>query len=212
MRVGFPGRDASAIFRVHFVNEDLTDEFFLIPDHLERFRKADKKFARRGWVVKSVEATERVEEVFCAEVEDGNAFVLADNILTGNCFGCQAGGDVIKFVMEMDGLGFTETVERLAEKVGVQLRYEEGGAPRPRTGGPQRPRLIEAHKHAGEWYAEQLATPEALAARQFLDSRGFDADAAVRLRCRASRHAGERTCSSTCGRRGSRTRSWSPAA
>ncbi len=95
-----------------------------------------------------------------------------------HCFGCQAGGDVIKFVMEMDGLGFTETVERLAEKVGVQLRYEEGGAARPRTGGPQRPRLIEAHKHAGEWYADQLATPEALVARQFLDSRGFDADAA----------------------------------
>ncbi len=96
-----------------------------------------------------------------------------------HCFGCQAGGDVIKFVMEMDGLGFTETVERLAEKVGVQLRYEEGGAPRPRSGGPQRPRLIEAHQHAGEWYAEQLATPEALQARQFLDSRGFDADAAA---------------------------------
>ncbi len=96
-----------------------------------------------------------------------------------HCFGCQAGGDVIKFVMEMDGLGFTETVERLAEKVGIQLRYEEGGAPRPRSGGPQRPRLIEAHKHAGEWYAEQLATAEALQARQFLDSRGFDADAAA---------------------------------
>jgi DNA primase len=96
-----------------------------------------------------------------------------------HCFGCQAGGDVIKFVMEMDGLGFTETVERLAEKVGIQLRYEEGGSPRPRTGGPQRPRLIEAHRHAGEWYAEQLATPEALQARQFLDSRGFDAEAAA---------------------------------
>ena len=27
-----------------------------------------------------------------------------------HCFGCQAGGDVIKFVMEIDGLGFTETV------------------------------------------------------------------------------------------------------
>ena len=96
-----------------------------------------------------------------------------------HCFGCQAGGDVIKFVMEMDGLGFTETVERLSEKVGVQLRYEEGGAPRPRSGGPQRPRLIEAHKHAAEWYTEQLNTPEALEARQFLESRGFDADAAV---------------------------------
>jgi DNA primase len=96
-----------------------------------------------------------------------------------HCFGCQAGGDVIKFVMEMDGLGFTETVERLAEKAGVQLRYEEGGAPRPRSGGPQRPRLIEAHQQAAAWYSEQLATPEALAAREFLDSRGFDSDAAV---------------------------------
>ena len=107
------------------------------------------------------------------------------------CFGCQAGGDVIKFVMEMDGLGFTETVERLAEKVGVRLRYEEGGAPRPSTGGPQRPRLIEAHKYAGEWYAEQLATPEALAARQFLDSRGFDADAAATFGVGFSPRGGE---------------------
>ncbi|MEO7350615.1 MAG: DNA primase [Marmoricola sp.] len=108
-----------------------------------------------------------------------------------HCFGCQAGGDVIKFVMEMDGLGFTETVERLAEKVGVQLRYEEGGAPRPHTGGPQRPRLIEAHKHAAEWYAEQLATPEALQARQFLDSRGFDADAAIMFGVGFSPRGGE---------------------
>ena len=107
-----------------------------------------------------------------------------------HCFGCQAGGDVIKFLMEMDGLGFTETVERLAEKVGVQLRYEEGGAPRPRT-GPQRPRLIEAHKHAGEWYADQLATPDALAARQFLDSRGFDADAATTFGVGFSPRGGE---------------------
>ena len=95
-----------------------------------------------------------------------------------HCFGCQAGGDVIKFVMEMDGLGFTETVERLAEKAGVQLRYEEGGPTRPR-GGPQRPRLIEAHKVTAQWYAELLASPEALTARQFLDSRGFDADTAA---------------------------------
>ncbi|HEY6933027.1 MAG TPA: DNA primase [Marmoricola sp.] len=93
------------------------------------------------------------------------------------CFGCGAGGDVIKFVMEMDGLGFTETVERLAEKSGVQLRYDEGGPARP-SGGPQRPRLIEAHKVAAEFYVGQLATPAALAARQFLDERGFDQAAA----------------------------------
>jgi DNA primase len=95
-----------------------------------------------------------------------------------HCFGCGAGGDVIKFVMEMDGLGFTETVERLAEKTGVQLRYEEGGPQRP-SGGPQRPRLVEAHKHAAAWYVEQLATPDAMVARQFLDQRGFDQEAAA---------------------------------
>ncbi len=106
------------------------------------------------------------------------------------CFGCGAGGDVIKFVMETDGLGFTETVERLAEKYGVQLRYEDGAAPRPRT-GPQRPRLIEANKQAGAWYSEQLATPEALAARQFLDSRGFDADAAAHFGVGFSPRGGE---------------------
>jgi DNA primase len=106
------------------------------------------------------------------------------------CFGCGAGGDVIKFVMEIDGLGFTETVERLAEKFGVQLRYEEGG-PQRRTGGPQRPRLVEAHKLTAEWYAELLASPEALPARQFLSQRGFDAEAAAHFGVGFSPRGGE---------------------
>ena len=108
-----------------------------------------------------------------------------------HCFGCQAGGDVIKFLMEIDGLGFTETVERLAEKYGVQLRYEEGGGPRQRSGGPQRPRLIEAHKVTAEWYSELLATPEALTARQFLDGRGFDAEVAAHFGVGFSPRGGE---------------------
>jgi DNA primase len=96
-----------------------------------------------------------------------------------HCFGCGAGGDVIKFVMDIDGLGFTETVERLAEKTGVQLRYVDGGPQRP-SGGPQRPRLVEAHKHAAAWYAELLASsPEAATGRQFLEQRGFDQAAAA---------------------------------
>jgi DNA primase len=95
-----------------------------------------------------------------------------------HCFGCQMGGDVIKFVMEIDGLGFSETVERLADKYGVQLRYEEGG-PQRSSGGPQRPRLVEAHKHAAAWYADLLATsPDAAPARKFLSERGFDQAAA----------------------------------
>jgi DNA primase len=96
-----------------------------------------------------------------------------------HCFGCGVGGDVIKFVMDMDGLSFSETVERLAEKVGVTLRYEDGPGPARGSGGPQRPRLVEAHKVAAAYYVEHLATPEAMTARQFLDTRGFDQDAAT---------------------------------
>src|SRR5690349_16307997 len=43
-----------------------------------------------------------------------------------HCFGCGEGGDVIAFVMKVDGLTFTEAVERLADKFGVQLRREDG--------------------------------------------------------------------------------------
>ncbi|NDA50415.1 MAG: DNA primase, partial [Actinobacteria bacterium] len=42
------------------------------------------------------------------------------------CFGCGEGGDVINFVQRMDHLSFAETIEKLAEKTGVQLRYVEG--------------------------------------------------------------------------------------
>jgi DNA primase len=177
-RMGIHGLETD-LYRTHIVNADLTEGFFLLEEHRRRFVETEKRFARLGWVVQSVEETDRVEEVFCAEVEDGHAFTLADNILTGNCFGCGAGGDVIKFVMEIDGLGFTETVERLAEKTGIQLRYVDGG-PQRSSGGPQRPRLVEAHKHAAAWYAELLASsPEAATARQFLEQRGFDQDAAA---------------------------------
>ena len=180
MREGFPGREPSAVHRVHLINEDLRESFFLIDAHRERFVAADKQFARRGWVVQSVETTDRVEEVFCAEVEDGHAFTLEDNILTGNCFGCQEGGDVISFVMKHDGLTFSDAVESLADKYGVQLRREEDdGKPaehRPR--GPARARLIEANRLAQEFYAGQLLTPDAQVARTFLTERGFDGAAA----------------------------------
>ncbi|EYR63475.1 DNA primase [Actinotalea ferrariae CF5-4] len=95
-----------------------------------------------------------------------------------HCFGCSEGGDVISFVQKIDGLGFTEAVEHLAGRVGVQLRYEEGGVVRPGEEPGRRQRLLEAHRHAAAYYAEQLLTPEAAVGRQFLAERGFDRSAA----------------------------------
>jgi DNA primase len=95
-----------------------------------------------------------------------------------HCFGCGEGGDVISFVTRIDHLSFAEAVERLAARFGVQLHYEEGGYAPGRQQG-QRARLVEAHKAAAEFYAEQLSGPgPAQAARQFLSERGFDQEAA----------------------------------
>ncbi|MFD0314858.1 DNA primase [Streptomyces flavalbus] len=96
-----------------------------------------------------------------------------------HCFGCQEGGDTITFVMKIDHLTFSEAVERLAGQAGITLRYEEGGY-NPAHQRGERIRLVEAHKIAAEWYAEQLATSaEADTGRIFLAERGFDQAAAV---------------------------------
>ncbi len=93
------------------------------------------------------------------------------------CFGCGEGGDVINFVQRVDHLTFAETIEKLADKTGVQLRYVEGGAAINRQQGV-RTRLVEAHKAASAFYREQLTSPAAQVGREFLTSRGFDAAAA----------------------------------
>jgi DNA primase len=179
-REGFSGQEPRSIFQIHFVNEDLTDEFFLIDEHRTRFQVAVKKSARRGWTVKSVENTDRVEEVFCAVVDEGHAFVLEENILTGNCFGCGEGGDAIAFIQKIDHLSFAEAIEHLAAKAGIQLRYTEGGYVPGRQKG-ERTRLVEAHRAAAEFYAEQLMTPAAEIGRRFLSERGFGREEAARF-------------------------------
>lgn len=87
-----------------------------------------------------------------------------------HCFGCQAGGDVIDFVMKTDMVTFSEAVEKLAARYGVTLRYAEGGAGRVSNHG-QRTRLIEANAAAAAFYRRNLDLGEAEPARQFLSER-----------------------------------------
>jgi DNA primase len=101
---------------------------------------------------------------------------------TFHCFGCGVGGDVIAFLMKIDHLSFVEAVERLAERSGIQLVYE-GGAPTRQRDKGTRTRLIDAHRAAAEFYAEQLRTPDAITAREFLAERGFDEAAALQFGC-----------------------------
>ncbi len=93
------------------------------------------------------------------------------------CFGCGESGNVISFVTKHDHMSFPEAVEHLARRYGVDLQYEEGGVA-ARSTTSQRSRLIEAHKEAARYYAEQLGSPEAKTGREFLAVRGFDQSAA----------------------------------
>jgi DNA primase len=96
------------------------------------------------------------------------------------CFGaCAEGGDVIDFMRKIDNLSFVEAVERLADRVGIQLRYTDDAGPRTEPGA--RTRLAEALRLAAEFFAEHLSSPDAVAARQFLSERGFDREAAERF-------------------------------
>ncbi|MEV6984725.1 DNA primase [Sphaerisporangium sp. NPDC051017] len=89
------------------------------------------------------------------------------------CFGCAEGGDVITFVRKLEHLSFAEAIERLAQRAGIQLRYEQGGYVPGREHG-ERSRLIDAHRVAAEFYVSLLSDPEAAPGRRFLSERGFE--------------------------------------
>jgi DNA primase len=94
-----------------------------------------------------------------------------------HCFGCQTGGDVIAFLMKMDHLSFTETVERLAERIGYTLQYEENSGGKQNPPG-QRSRLIAANAAAAKYYQMQLNdSSQAQFGRDLLFNRGFAKDA-----------------------------------
>ena len=95
-----------------------------------------------------------------------------------HCFGCGEGGDVISFVQKLDHTSFSETVERLASRIGFELHYEDGGTGPRREDTGKRQRLLDAHKIAAEFYRDQLLTQGAGTAREFLQERGFDRSAA----------------------------------
>ncbi|MGO1834234.1 MAG: DNA primase, partial [Actinomycetaceae bacterium] len=97
-----------------------------------------------------------------------------------HCFGCGEGGDVVSFVQRIENLSFAEAIELLADRVGVELRHEDGETARSRPQGEpgRRQRLVEANRLAADYFAQQLATPGAAPARAFLAERGFDQQAA----------------------------------
>ncbi len=99
-----------------------------------------------------------------------------------HCFGCGVGGDVFKFVMEMDKVAFPEAIRIVAEKCGIAIPRPKASSPEERKENQQRTLLVEMHREAQTFFVQQLGgTLEGKAARAYFEDRGLDKDAIARF-------------------------------
>jgi DNA primase len=99
-----------------------------------------------------------------------------------HCFGCGVGGDVFKFVMEMEKCAFPDALRVVAEKCGIAMPSPRERSPEEKKENQQRSALVEMHREAAGFFVRQLeGTLEGKAARAYLEDRGLDADAMARF-------------------------------
>ena len=97
-----------------------------------------------------------------------------------HCFGCGAGGDVIKFVELFDKITFPEAVRQLAARFGLPVPEPEDSR-QDAEGQRDRDSLLKAHEVAASWFREQLATAAGAAARRQLQDRGLTEETIERI-------------------------------
>ena len=99
-----------------------------------------------------------------------------------HCFGCGVGGDVFKFVMEVDKCTFPEAIRTVAEKCGIPIPRPRERSPEERSENQQRAALVEMHREAAAFFARQLHEgQEGKVAAAYLEDRGMDREATTRF-------------------------------
>lgn len=113
--------------------------------------------------------------------EKSPSFTVDPGVGLYHCFGCQAGGDIYKFVMELEGFDFTEAVEHLARRTGFTLTYEDLTSGQRRALG-ERSLLQEVNARAVEFFEKTLYSDEGAPVREYLKERGFGKEDATNFR------------------------------
>lgn len=102
------------------------------------------------------------------------SFTVNDTRQIFHCFGCGVGGDVFRFVMDYEKVDFVTAVNILAERVGVEVRYEGGGVPEK---GGNKDVLYKLNADAATFYHRLLLeSPEGADARRYLEERELPPD------------------------------------
>ncbi|OAN70757.1 DNA primase [Jannaschia sp. EhC01] len=87
------------------------------------------------------------------------------------CFGCQAKGDMFKFVQETENVGFMEAVQILATEAGMPMPERD---PRAQEKADRNTELAKVTEAAVQHFRLQLKTQAAADARAYLEARGMD--------------------------------------
>ena len=99
-----------------------------------------------------------------------------------HCFGCGAGGDVFKFVMELEKCTFPEAIRTVAEKCGIAIPRPRERSPEERRENQQRSALVEMHREVAAFFARQLhESPEGKVAFAYLEDRGLNREAMTKF-------------------------------
>ncbi|MCC6217187.1 MAG: DNA primase [Polyangiaceae bacterium] len=104
------------------------------------------------------------------------SFHVSDERGFYHCFGCGVSGDVFRFLMETEGLGFIDAARRLAERAGIQIEETRTAAERQAEDAARRrdDELYAATAAAAEWFERMLREhPLAHHAREELARRGL---------------------------------------
>src|SRR5271156_1719985 len=112
------------------------------------------------------------------DAEKSPSFAVHPTKQIYHCFGCQVGGDVFKFVMEMEKVAFPEAIRIVAEKCGIAVPNARERSPEERRENQQRTLILEMHRAAQTFFIKQLeSTAEGRVARAYLEDRGLDGKA-----------------------------------
>src|ERR1700722_19172296 len=93
-----------------------------------------------------------------------------------HCFGCGESGDVFTFVQKVENITFPEAVRLLAQKLGVPMPKVSFSSRAEARDAQVRMALLDVHVRATQFFQECLKRPEGANAREYLKSRGLDAD------------------------------------
>lgn len=112
------------------------------------------------------------------------SFSVRPSLGVWHCFGCGAGGDVFKYVEQKENIDFREAVELLADRYHIEVHYDKSQDAKDNShAGSKRARLIEANEEAQRFFASQINSKEASAARSLLAGRNFTQAQCERFGC-----------------------------